>query len=341
MKQSKVTIQKIAEKLGCSTSTVSRALNDKPGISEKVKTEIRILAIEMGYAIKKKKKPSAQNKEINGISIIVTRDNFIDENFYRKIIREIEQILYKENIELNFSILERESDGDILSMLKKMCVEGVIVFGLVSYNSVAEVVFSGIPMVLVDVPKIHLKVDRITANQYLGCYEAVKHLLNNGHRRISFFGDPKFSDNIADRLKGCKDCVEKNGGEWIDAENIVSIDMSCKVSFDKKKLKELLSLPNRPTAVVCANDSTAFELYKCLEEMEMSVPDDLSVIGFDNVDMCQQVNPPLTSINVPKFEMGQEAVKMLLERIAEPKKVTALLRLDTDLIVRNSVKKIN
>ncbi len=343
MKREKVTIEDIARHLGCSVSTVSRALNDKPGISEKVKTEIRITALDMGYVIKniknvKKTAKSNKSGEVKCISMIVTRANFTDEDFYRNIICEIEQVIYKLNIEVNFFIIDRNGNDDIISRLQRLKPDGAIVFGLLSNQSVTDVVFSGIPMVLVDIPDIHLMVDRITVNNYLGCYDAVTYLIRQGHKRIAFLGDISFSDNMVERYRGCKDCVEKNGGIWIEASGIVKFEMTGDVAINEKALGNLMFSQNPPTAVVCANDKTAFKLYEIFKKMNITVPDDVSVIGFDNIEKCNYVSPPLTSVNVPKFEMGQESVRMLLERIANKEKATGLLTLDTNLVIRESVK---
>lgn len=342
MSVKKVTAQDVAREVGCSPSTVSRALNDKPGISDKVRTEIRIKAIEMGYDFKAVRS-FTDNKSLSAvklISIIVTRDNFIDENFFRKIIREIEQVLYQKGIGVNFSIIDRE-DAMVLSTLKRLQPDGAIVFGLVSQKSFTEAVFGGYPIVLVDTPNINLKVDRITINNYLGCYEAASYLYDEGHRKIAFFGDITFSDGLKERYKGCKDLVISRGGEWIDAEGIVEMEISGFVSINSDKLSRLLEGDNPPTAVICGNDRTALELIKVLRSMGKRVPADLSVVGFDNIDKTKWSDPPLTTVNVPKRELGREAVRLLLERITCSDKVTSLLRLDTELVIRESVKKIN
>jgi len=341
MVDKRISAKDIAKKFGCSPSTVSRVLNDKPGISEEVRTELRLKAIEMGYDFgsvycRQRKK---QNNTVKLISIIVTRDNFIDESFFRKIIREIEQVLYSKSIGVNFTIIEKE-DGMVFSILKRLHPEGAIVFGLLSKKSITESVFGGYPIVLVDTPKMSIKVDRITINNYHGCYEAAEFLMENGHRKITFLGDVTFSDSIMERFRGCKDYVISNGGEFIDSEGIVSMEMSGYVNIDYRKFQNLLESQNPPTAVVCANDRTAFEIYKLIENMGKKIPDDLSVIGFDNVEKSKWMSPPLTTVNVPKKELGQESVKMLLERIMYKDKVTSLLRLDTNLIVRESVKAI-
>lgn len=342
MSVKKVTAQDIAEKIGCSPSTVSRALNDKPGISEEVRTEIRIKAMEMGYDLKAVRcfTNSKSLSSVKLISIIVTRDNFLDESFFRKIIREIEQMLYRKGIGVNFSIIEKEDDM-VLSMLKRLQPDGAIVFGLVSKKSLTDAVFGDYPVVLVDTPNMHLKVDRITINNYLGCYEAAAYLFEEGHRKIAFLGDIAFSDGLKERYEGCRDLAVSRGGEWIDCDGIVTMEMSGVVSIDSVKLSRLLEGEMAPTAVICGNDRIALELYKVMRSLGKKIPDDLSVIGFDNIDKTKWCEPPLTTINVPKIELGQEAVRLLLDRITCSDKATSLLRLDTELVVRDSVKKLN
>ncbi|MHB1454170.1 MAG: LacI family DNA-binding transcriptional regulator [Saccharofermentanales bacterium] len=341
MSGKKVSAQEIARKVGCSPSTVSRALNDKAGISEEVRTEIRIKAIEMGYDLQSVHchQTRKTGNSVKLVSIIVTRDNFADENFFRKIIREIEQVLFKKGIGVNFSIIEKE-DEMVLSMLKRLHPDGAIVFGLLSKKSITDAVFGGYPIVLVDTPNMHLKVDRITINNYLGCYESASYLMEEGHKRITFIGDTSFSDSIMERYEGSKDYVVSHGGTWIDSDGTVKMEMSGQVTIDQQKFESLLGSRTPPTAVICANDRIALELYKVLSSMGKSVPDDLSVIGFDNIDKSKWSVPPLSTVNVPKLELGQESVRMLLDRILCKEKVTSLLRLDTNLVIRESVRKI-
>lgn len=343
MKLTKVTLQDIAKNLGFSVSTVSRALNDKPEISEAVKTEIRMKALELGYDLKSIRRKHEKRDPSSSliICVVITRDNFLDENFYRKIIREIEQELHRNKIDMILSIIDPDNNDAISHMLKKSKPNGVLLFGIVPNKNITEAAFSGVPVVLVDTPKTRTyKVDRVTINNYLGCYEAVAYVMQQGHRRISFLGDVKFSDNMEERYNGCKDCVKRNNGIWVEADGIVRLETSGQVIMDEMKLQSLLKSDTAPSAVVCANDKTAFKLYESLQNLGLSVPEDLSILGFDNSDRCEKVSPPLTSVHVPKVEMGKEAVRMILDRIENSDKSTASLRLDTELIKRESVKKL-
>lgn len=345
LKNKRVTIADIAKQLGYSNSTVSRALNDRPGISESAKSEIRILAVEMGYDLKNiySKRKKSKIGDVKLINIIVTKDNFLDENFFREIIWEIEQALFKKNIDVKFSIVEKVENNDLLMTLKRPRADGAIIFGLIlmSRKSIYEAVYSGLPIVFVDMPSANIKVDWITLNNYMGCFDAASYLLQEGHDRITFIGDINFSANIHERYQGCKDCANQYGATWIEAGNVSKIDLTGNVTINKSRLKELMFSAAPPTAAVCANDRTAFVLYEALEELGLSVPEHLSVIGFDNVEKCQNVKPPLTSISIPKAEMGKEAVRLLLDRIANREKTTVSLRFDTSLTLRDSVKKIN
>lgn len=342
MKQKRVTIRDIADRLGCSPSTVSRALNDKSSISEVVRTEIRIFALEMGYDLNhiRRQQPKKVLQQVQNVSIIVTKENFLDENFFRQVIREIEQVLFKKGIDVSFSIVNPSNSDAIISSLRKSKPDGVIVFGMVSRQNVIDAVYSGFPIVLVDVFDINTKVDRVVVNNYLGSYEATTYLIQEGHTRIGFLGDSHFSHNMLERYNGCHDAVTQLGGSWVGLEGIVSLDTHNNVSIDEKKLHDVIFSEEPPTAILCGNDRIALLIYQCLERMGLSVPEDISVIGFDNIDRCEEANPPLTSVHVPKLEMGQEAVRLLLARIADPKRSTIFLQLDASLAVRESVRKL-
>ena len=340
MRRKNITVSDIAQAIGCSPSAVSRALNNKPGIGEGMRSRIRLTAMDMGYRFKKTAQQTAAHPKNHTISVVITRENFADENFYRTVIHGIESVLNEENISFFLSIVEKNAPYDIMEHFRQLRPEGTLVFGLVSPQILTDIMMLGIPMVLVDTVNLNFHADRITVDNERGGYDVVHYLWQEGHRRISFLGDINFSKNVLQRYEGGQRFLHRQNRALIPAGGIVQMELSGAVRLDEDKFAELMHRPHAPTAVFCANDRIAFEVYRAAQNIGLRIPQDLSVVGFDDVEKCEWVQPALTSVNVPKFEMGRKAVHALLERIRYPDAVTSLLQLDATLRIRHSVARV-
>ena len=338
MSNHKITIRELAEHLGCSVSTVSRALNDHYSISEAVKAKVRLHAMELGYVCRPIKRESLAGSKDLSVSVVLTAENLRDEMLFRTVICEIERALYQQNISVHFLIVR--PNVAVLSQLKRLRPDGVLVFGMVAQEHLAEIACSGFPAVFFGTLTYHLCVPRITINNYMGSYEATRHLLQNGHSRILFLGDKEFSDDVRLRYNGCRDAIEHANKQLIYDADLVTMQRSGEISVSTARLQRLMGTPQPPTAAVCTNDHIAFLLYSALRDLGKSVPQDLSVVGFDNVAQCDTADPPLTSVRIPITEMAQQAVRLLISQIQNPKQTTMYLQLDAQLVPRQSVRSI-
>lgn len=339
MSHHKITIRELAEHLGCSVSTVSRALNDHYSISEAVKAKVRLQAMELGYVCRpSKQERSAEHKDLS-VSVVLTPENLKDETLFRGVVCEIERVFFQQNISVHFLIVRPNTA--VLPQLKRLQPDGVLVFGMVAQEHLAEIACSGFPSVFFGTLTYRLHVNRITVNNHMGAFEAARHLLQYGHRRIVFLGDKDFSDDVRLRYEGCRDAVEQFGGQLIYDAALVSMQPSSgQAELSSACLQRMLEGSQPPTAAVCVNDNVAFLLYRALSEAGKRIPHDLSVVGFDNVAQCETADPALTSIHIPFTEMAQEAVRMLIGQIRNPKQTTKYLQLDARLIERCSVRSL-
>lgn len=338
--QSRVTFSDIAEKLNISKSLVSRALGDKYGVSDETRSHIRITAVEMGYDFRNIRRNNKKNS-VRTSTVVLTRAALSDELFYLRLIYSIERELNERHIEFNLCVIESEDEKELLIGLNRICSDGVIVIGMVSLENTAAILSGGMPTVMIDFQHDHLKVNRITINNYAGTYEAAKYLYSLGHRAIGFAGWVDYSNNFRNRYRGFCDLMCANGlaGTKYSCTGAPSAD-SC-VLMNTERFSGLLSGDDRPTAVICGNDRIAFSVYEIAGQSGLQIPGDLSVIGFDNVDKCGWVTPKLTSIDFNQNQIAHYAVEMLIDSMKSSAAATRSVVLDANITIRESVHSVD
>lgn len=331
----KTTMDDIALQLNLSKSLISRALSDKYGVCDETRNKIKLAAIQMGYRFHGKKKDIPIKTE--SITIIVERHDLLDSGFWVKIINGIEKELNKKNISVFLSVIENDKENTMPLSIRQMKTNGVIILGQIPMKHVVSVNTSGLPIVLVDSPFPNLKFDHVIANNYFGAYEATEYLVNHGHCRVGFVGATSYSFSFKERFRGFFDCMNENKSEMIKMYPMTDQYDDFDIPFSRKQFQDVMLSNDHPTAVLCANDITAFIVYEMLAVMEFKVPEDVSVVGFDNVPKSEWVSPMLTTVNIPKTLMGERAVELLLKRIENPESNVELLSIGTKIIRRNSV----
>ena len=334
----KVTMQDIADRLNISKSLVSRALADKYGVSDGMRTKIRLTAVEMGYQMTKNTHVKSRAMSNHTISVLVRRDVFNDIAFYKEMLNGIEQAVREKNMLLSLIIVE-ENDATIINT-RNIRSDGIVVLGLMSTENIAAVMAMGKAIVLLDTFDPHYRVDRISSNNFDGCYSATDYVIRRGHRHICFVGDLSYSFSFLNRRNGFKarvaECTEP-----IRVTEVLEPRANEQEPFCIPQLRQVLSATDRPTALVCANDTIAEQAYVILADMHLSIPKDVSVIGFDNNRKAQTMQPALTTLSVPRVAMGRLAVerlwKQISERIAGCHHAVEYTQVDVDLIERDSV----
>jgi len=217
---------------------------------------------------------------------------------------------------------------------------GILMLGVIPMKHILAVSTTKLPIVLVDSPYSNLKYDHVLANNYQGTYEATELLLNHGHTHIGFVGSASYSFSFRERVRGFQDCILERQNDTLKSFCITEKHDSFFIPFSREQFRQVMRSSERPTALVCANDITAFLVYELLNEFNLKVPEDVSVIGFDNVPKSEWINPSLTTVNVPKTTMGQRAVDLLLKRIENPDHCFEQVLLGTNIIRRNSVTQL-
>ena len=310
-----VTIEDVAEKADVSISTVSRVFNQSGRISEGTREKVLAVARDLNYSPRKYTK-KRQGKNI-GILINQFSLPILNNPFYSLILKGIEKELNKREFHLVFKTLVGKKDSDeqtVKSVLNDKQFKGLIVAGYgIDISLIKHIKDSPLPVVLVDNDHWDEDIDCVLNDNISGARKIVKGLVERGHERIAFIGGPFSHVSFEKRYMGYKMALKENNIEK-DNQLILFGDSSFQVEDGYKSTKKLLRrLDEKPTALFAVNDITAIGAMKAIKEYGYSIPEDIAVAGFDDINMGRHVSPALTTVRVFKENMGVQAAKRLLE----------------------------
>ncbi len=335
-----VKLADIAEKFGVSVVTVSKALSGQKGVSEELRTKIKALADEMGYT----PVHSPQEKKPKSYTIgVLTYERYFTEfaSFYWKMYQELITRVVKRNC---FSMLEvisyyGEDNLEPPKLIEEQRVDGIIVIGKPKKDYLKMLYQNKkIPMVFLDFYDDEEIVDSVISASFYGMYQMTDYLIKNGHTRIAFVGSLMYTESITDRYFGyCKALMEhgiEQRPEWVIKDRGYSDGIM--------GLNYTLSLPvdNMPTAFACNNDVTAFALIKQLEEIGYHVPEDISVVGYDNYLYAEFGDSQITTYSVDMSSMTKVALDRLIKRMDNLTTKVNVHVVSGNLIERNTVSRI-
>ena len=309
----RVSIKDIAKAAGVSHSTVSRALSDSPLVKAETKVRIQRLAQEMGYtpdAIGR----SLVTQQTRTVGVVVTT---ITDPFVAEVVQGIEDTAHENDysVILASSASEPERELAAVEMLRGKRVDGLIITSSrvgALYGEHLERI--GVPVVLVNNHNeqsgrytFSVSVD----NQH-GGYLATSHLSERGHSRIAYVSGPADHSDDADRQAGYRQALDKNN---LSLDTALVVSSNGRLDGGRRALRTLKGLHPFPSAVFCYNDMTAIGLLSAARQEGLSVPDDLAIVGFDDIPLAAHVHPPLTTIAQPQRDMGRQAMDMTLALI--------------------------
>lgn len=329
----KVTIFDVAREAGTSYSTVSRVFSNSGKVAEVTKRRVIEVADELGYVPNKQARSLAGGKT-HAIGILVPRfDNGYVSSVVNGIDDEIAGTDY--NILLYTTHRADQDEARYVNRIINDLAEGLIILlprhSETYLNALAAKNF---PYVFVDHQGVSETSISITATNFRGAYDATEYLINLGHQRIAFITGHLDVRSGLDRLHGYRAALQDYGIE-VEAELIQNGDFLPQSGYIKTQ--DLLNLKELPTAIFASNDLMAFGVMNAITDAGLSVPEDISVIGFDNIPQTELFRPRLTTIHQPLTEMGRIATRMLLQQIEDPSKVPHQgTLLATELVIRDS-----
>lgn len=339
MKLEQATIKDIAKELNVSTSTVSRALKDYPGISSETKRKVKEIADRLNY------RPNAialslRKSRSFTIGVIVPE---VVHFFFSTVISGIEEVANSRGYNVILSQtnekLEREKSS-IATMLSNQ-IDGV----LVSYSKetndfdhFSNLLEKGFPIVFFDrVPDIPQSIN-VVVNDYSGAYEATKHLIQQGYRKIVHLAGPANLKISKERIRGYQDALNDHGLP-VDPSFIVECTKGTDDEAQKITSEILETFSERPDAFFANNDMAAVGAMLACKAAGLKVPEEVGIVGFSNWQFCSMIDPSLSSVAQPGHKLGAKATEILLdviEKKVQPEDFKDSIVLQTELLVRNS-----
>ncbi|ANS75676.1 LacI family transcriptional regulator [Paenibacillus yonginensis] len=348
----KVTMQDIADHLNISKNSVSQALTGKDGVSEATRALVKETAELLGYVYGRSRKgqqneapaspaPSASGVPLAGsvlpeggtIALIASDYAFSRKTFFGDIYLSVDKELKKYGCELVIQSISPE-DTETLRLpafLENRSVDGILILSHITTPYVQAVLDTGIPTVLIDHHHPSLEADSILTNNRFSAYEGVRHLIELGHRDIGFMGDIDYSPSHYERLEGMRLAAFEAGiklrEDWLIQD---AVEDSSYVHGTIAEMKE------RPTAWFCVNDGFGFMITSALQHLGIKVPEEVSVVSFDNGYLSQVCTPSTTTLDVNRSLFASYALKQLFSRLENPQQPYTEILLPTQLLIRES-----
>lgn len=335
-----LTSKQLAKMLGVSPAAVSIALNGKRGISDR-KREL-ILAAAQTYGIKTATQSSVIKS--NYINLVVFRKHGLvygDTPFFSELIEGLTCNATNAgyNVQITYFYANQNTQEQLQTLAESDCTGVILLATEMDDNDILLFQNFNKPLVVLDSYFPFSKHDCIVINNAQGAFMAAKHLLLNGHVQLGYVRSKARINNFKERASGFMKALNEVG--ITDHNPVVFIDVTSTQDGAYNDMSAYLDLGNSiPQALFIENDLIAISCIRALKEHGFVIPDDVSVIGFDDIPMSYVISPKLTTIQVPKSQLGRQAVRMLIERIsgnADEAPVCSLL--GTKLIDRNTVKK--
>lgn len=344
IKKRQPTLSDIAATVGVAPMTVSRVLNQNGYVSEETRDRVLSVVKEMNYR-RNGLARSLKRQRTDTIGLVL---GDISNPYSTELARAVREAATAKNYNLFICISEHSAEEDIAAFesLTSHSVDGLIVAtrandaGDEYLKSIAE---NNVPIVAIGRDFFHEQIDYISADNLHGGFEATRHLIDLGHRRVGFIGATLENESKLKRLQGYLNALETHSIE-ID-ERLVTGRREARTGvpgYSTEKIgyegmKRLLSLPNRPTAVFARNDFTAIGAMTAIKESGLQIPKDVAIIGFDDVPLAVHTSPALSTVRQPMRLQGQIAAEMLLRRIESDEILEREEKILTcELIIRES-----
>lgn len=326
------TIRDVAKLADVSISTVSHVLNGTRQVSEDKRARVLLATQQLNYQ-RNSLASSLRRQRTQTLGIIVPNN---DNPFFSRLLGEIEAICFEQGYHILIGNANNDPDRELsyLEVMLSRQVDGVILISTGAFErSVNMIAQHGVPTVIVDRSLQLGNVDEILTDNAQGGQIATEYLLSLGHRRIGCIAGPSFLTPSGKRLDGYRHALA-NANLPIEESLIIHGDFGLESGM--QATKALLALPTPPTAIFACNDLMAIGAYHALKEAGLSVPEDMSVIGFDDIASASYVLPTLTTIAQPSTDVCQLAIKRLLERIQTPSALPRHDLLAVTLVQRQS-----
>lgn len=331
-----VTMKDIAQILDVSTVTVSKALSDKEGVSAELREKIKETAKQLGYRYNSLAKGMKEGRSYN-IGVIIAERYIKDDMdaFYLKMYHNLVIALSNDDYYGIMEIVSHKDEKELTmpNMISEKKVDGVVILGQMKTEYLLMIKNTEIPLVFLDFYDEQLDVDSIISDNFHGAYILTNYVISMGHKKIGFVGNIFATKSILDRYLGFYKALMTNQIEF--NEDWLVLDRDDSGEYIDFQLPEEM-----PTAFVCNCDSVAYLFINKLKKMGYSIPEEISVVGFDNYIYATLSSPRLTTIQVDIEAMAEMAVHEVMSKIEGDKRVFGRKVISGNLIIRDSVSKL-
>jgi len=325
------TIKEIAAKARVSIATVSRALNRDPRVTEETRTQILKIADTLEYRPNILARNFAQKKS-NLIGLILPE---ISDEYFTEIIKGVDEIAFSQNLYTIVASSHKYKclEDEVITFIKNGLISGLILLASNLDDKLLSILSkSHLPVVLINSNYKIKKFDRIAVDDYQGAFSMTTYLIKKKHYTfLSHITGPLDNDDAGLRRNGFIDACKKYGAKYV----IEKGDFSREAGFNA--CKKLLNLKSRPQVIFAANDMMAIGCYDFIKQLKLQIPQDIGVVGFDDIFVSRYLNPPLTTMRVNIEEVGKRATELLLKKIQSNNGVeSSVINIPTELVIRES-----
>jgi len=358
-----VTTQDVAQAAAVSRVTVSRVLNNHGNVTDRVRQRVLQAAADVGYLSRPPRpvvaaagaataatggRPVAVLRDVGFLFTSILGDEPLSDNpFWTPVLHGVEQEASAAGIHVTFRSITRYADrpGELLELVGAAGIDGVLLVGPAAEPVVKALHRSGVPLVLVDNAVPGVPADAVLGDCLAGGRAAVRHLVGLGHRHIAFIGGPYRTSgpplhhrtntiwSVEQRALGYLSALEEAG---IEPDYRLYEGCNLTTAGGYAACRRLLAAGVRFTGIFCANDGGAIGVIRALHEAGLSVPRDVSVVGFDDIEVAQHLIPPLTTVRVDKEAIGAWAIQRLLARALAPSALSTTTCLHVELVERGT-----
>ncbi len=339
MPKDAVTLREVAQAAGVHPGTASRALNDSTRSLVRPATVQRVLAAasELGY------KPnllarSFKTRRTNSVGIVIPD---INNPLFPPMVRGVEARLFQDGYVALLANTESDLDRQrrIFEGMVDRRVDGLVLATARRHDvSISELEEEGIPVVLLNRVVEDRTFSSVSVDDAAGIGLVVEHLRSLGHERIGHIAGPQSMSTGYARYNGFVSAMQSTGAHV--NERYAAFAESFSIEEGERCAETLLRLADRPTAIIAGNDMLALGCYSAAERAGLGCPEDVSIVGFNDMPFIDRVNPPLTSVRIPHYELGVHAAELLLGRLRDPDTPVKVVHLPPQLVVRGSTARV-
>ena len=329
-----VTMRDVAREAGVSVNTVSRALSGKPDVSPETRARVLKIAERLGYRPNRLARGLRSNKT-GTIGVIVTD---IANPFFGALVKGVERAARQHD----YSIILQDTDEDYerekeaIQVMLAERVDGLLITPVqTKTETIEELKEAGLPFVLLGRYFDGLETDYVVTDDVQGGYLATEHLIKLGHKRIAMINGPLHISSAKERFQGYKKALDHYGielDESMVSTGAITMDDGYRIS------KSLLSRTNRPTAIFTYSDFVAFGVMRAVREVGLRIPEDVAVVGYDDVGFSSCLEVPLTTVRIPKEKLGSKAMESLISKMSNERELAGFqkVKLPVKLVIRET-----